>query len=307
MHLWIDPDKCSEYARKIAEENLADGVKLTTNNHNVIRVDAVTNIPQDNVGMATVTVTIEMMLKDIVSPIFGRIIDHVTVESCAGAAGSVTRPNANVLFPLAVSIDSVSGDNGTGKGNNLSNDNGGSKNNVGSGVSLLQAMQGNNNPRMFDIDLNSQQYKNAAWTSLSSDPTNASWLKDAIAKSLGDATKKDVTIPSVEVGKTYIDLGNGIMGQKDIGDRHAQLFEKTLYLPVIQGDPPFNDKRLVIGIVAVKVRHIESDKGLPQRLHVEIVGACLPGMGTHDFPKTGNGDHDKAIIGFQPKVAKLLY
>jgi Flp pilus assembly protein TadG len=302
MQLFKNPSTCDQYAIALAQQNLAENVSLD-DNHSQVTVTSKTVPPSGN-NLGTVTVDISMNMQDVLSPIFNRYMDAVHVTSVAGGHQSiVTQPYEDILFPLAVSLDSKPGQNSKGPGNNNNN------NNVGSGKSLLDAINGD---KMFTIYLNSQQYKNGAFTSFTEKNTNANWIEDAIAKCL-DITGKsfdDVTIPSVQIGVDDIYLANGILGEKQLaGDPfYSQLTDgRVLILPVINGDPAYNQSRLCIGMVAVKVLAVSKDSknGVVETLTVQIVDQAIPGVsGTLDT--TGNAIWDNAIAKTEPKMIRLL-
>lgn len=297
MQLFTNPSSCEQYAKLIANENLADGVRLNDENSRV-DVSAVA-VPPVGTNLGTVTVTIKLTLNHLLSPLFGRYLDNVKVVSVAGWAGQVTQPYEDVMFPLAVSLDRRPGAD-IKPGNN---------NNVGSGRSLLDAIKGD---KIFTIYINSQKYKNGAFTSFTEKNTNANWLNDAIAKCLDIQTSKndDVTIPSVKVTVDNIYLANGVMGQKALASdpQYSALTDgRTLILPVIDGDPAYNQSRLCIGMVAVQVLSVTKNEGngVVEKLVVKIVDTAIPGVcGT--LNSTGNPEWDWAIKQTLPKTVKLL-
>ncbi len=291
MQLYKDPSTCEAYAKTLAEHNIADGIKLKNFSDQVI-VTATTQAPTTT-DLGKVTVTIDVLLDDLISPIFGRFSDRIHCVSVAGGTGTVVRSFEDVLFPLAVSIDfkpsGVKGEPSTG--------------------SLADAINGS---KLLTIYINSQKYKNGAWTSFSTKNTNANWITDAIAKCLGIQSSKysDVIIPSVHIGVDDIFLNNGVAGQKDLADDpfYSKLTDgRTLILPVISGDPALNQSRLCIGMVAVKVLAVtKNDKnGVVETLVVQIMDTAIPGIaGT--ITATGNPQWDTALGEATPAVVKLL-
>lgn len=254
QQLWTNPDSCGSYAYNVCQQNLADGLYLT-NENSVVTVNTQT-VPPSGANLGTVTVTINMLLKDLVSPIFGRFTDHVQVIAVAGAAGDVKQTYENILFPIAVSKDQTPGtgstsnngnavannSNGNGGGNgggnsgNAGGNGGGNGNGAGTGgsgtsgngkspdpgttLSMKSLIDAINGDKSFTIYLNNQQFKNAAFTSFTDHPTNSNWVTDAIAQCLGVSGNHydPVTIPSVEIGVDNIYLNNGMIDQRKLGE-----------------------------------------------------------------------------------------
>lgn len=312
--LYEDPSQCDEHAIQVAEQCVADGLKL----QNVDGVVAVTvNTTAPNGGQwGRVEVTIDYTMDEIIGPMFNRFDDHIIVRAVAGGTGRVVRPYEGIEFPLAISLNATPG-NGPGNGGNAGNGKGGGKQgngngnneNAGAGISLLDAINGEN--KTFHIYINSQQYKNGAFTSLTVKNANANWLSSAIAQSLDiqDKRYEHVTIPAAGIGDE-IYVTNGLQGQKQLADEpfFSKLTDgRIIVLPVFSGDPAYVQTMTVIGFVTVKIRGVTTNgkKGEVETLTAELVDAAIPGI-SGNVASTGNQNWDQALAQVNPKVYKML-
>lgn len=290
QQLFSDPSTCKQYALWVAQKNIADGLNVK-NTPNVIDVNA-TTVPPVGANMGTVTVDITMTLKDIISPIFGRMLDNVHVVAVAGAAGKVVTTYKNTVFPLAVSLDEVPSAQGKGT----------------AGPSLLQAIEDGSNA--LTIYVNSQSYKNGAFTSFTDKQTNANWLNNAIDQALGIPPKQSVEIPPVSIGED-IYLNNGNVGQQRLASdpEFSQLTapDRVIVLPVMSGKPAYNQTRRCIGFVAVHVDAVNKPhgNGIVESLHVQLRKIAIPGV-TGTLPSTGIEEWDTALYEIDPSTIKLL-
>lgn len=285
-----DPDEAYNAAYNAAlltSKNSADGtpVSATTPNTNVqvsIELDG-----QDERGTCTVTAT--QPIQNWLASMFGHSSDTISVTSTAAASLTVNRIASNILFPLAVSLDAVP----TSK--------------TVSQLPLSKLKVGDK----FYIYINSQQIKNGAFTSFVTKDTNANWLNDAIDQSLGFKAPKPDFIPTTRIGEN-IYLINGVAGQKSLADdpRITALTERDHFvLPVIEGTPPFNQSRPVIGWVVVKIKGVEKNKsgGEVETIETEITNAAVRGEKGEIFgASNGDAEATKNLTSMSPSFVRLI-
>lgn len=280
MDLSTDPDRCESNARAVAQENMADNVAVADGSSAPMNVDVVVNRGSAT-NFGTVQVTATLRIRHLFAPIFGGFASDITASATASGAGKLTTmfggSDGTGTFPMAVGMAALEGAD------------------VGEAITLY---------------LNSQTYKNAAFTSLTEKDANANWLKNAIAQLLGLPAKQEVTIPTVEVGDD-IYLNNGIVGQKMLADDPyftKILEQEVLFLPVMDGDPAYNQTTKVIGFIGVKFTSIsrQSNNGMVETMVATIVHPLTDGMSLASMPTTGNATWDAALNGFAPGVVKLI-
>lgn len=273
-------------ASRVTGLNSADGVYVSTSTPNTT-VDVVidTNVPGE---IGTCKVTASQPIQNFLGTIFGHNTDTISVSSIAAASRMVNKVAGNTLFPLAVSIDAVPGDK---SGN--------------------QAPLGSLKPGdSVYLYINSQQVKNAAFTSFTVAPTNASWLNQAISQSLGLSAPQSNFIPPVQLGDP-IYLDNGVSGQKKLASssEFAALQAKNeLTLPVIEGVPPFNQTRPVIGWVSIKVKSvlINQSGGEVETIVGTVTHAAVRGQ-KGDILSTGLGTNfDTSLQNMSPNSVRLI-
>lgn len=292
------PDTCVAHAEKVAALNLADGQNLQDSGDTISVVAEMT--PPTTTHVGKVTVTIEMVAKNLIAPMFAREKDKIRVVAVAGGAGQIVKTFQNIAFPLAVSLDALP--------YTITTKEQGKAKETAGGISLLEAINGDN--KVFSICINSQTYKNGAFTSMTTKDANANWLKDAIAQGLGlEGDKYDpVTIPSAAIGDDIF-LTNGVAGQKQLADDpFASLLMdgRTFVMPVISGDPAFNQTRKVIGFVTVVFEGITKNQaGQVLTLTARLVDAAVPGL-PGSLATTGVSAWDAAIAKVEPQTVKLL-
>jgi len=204
----------------------------------------------------------------------------VNTTSTATCYSSLVSIDPGILFPLAVSIDTLNGHT----------------------VPLYQNKVGDT--VTFYID--SQQYKNSAWTSFTNQNMNANWLDQAIDSALGINFVPGL-IPGVNVGD-QIRLGNGVFGTKDLtaGAENTALLGEIIYLPVIAGDPAYNQTRTLLGWIAFQVTKVEKNLGGGKVL--KFTGTLVKGM-TKGVPGqiiTGNS-YDGTLNSLSPGMVQLTH
>lgn len=242
------PESVEHHAREVCRLNYADGTSV--DNASTPMVVSVTVVPSTVTTPGTVRVTAEVTSSNILAKLFNNHTTQVRASALAGGTGPLAQMNGTTLFPLAVSLDDSKKSLNFRPLNEL---------HVGD---------------TFELVINSQQYKNAAFTSFSDPNTNANWIKAAISQSLGLPTSTSVTIPPVKVGD-QINLANGVLGQKALADDpyfSALSQQEVIYLAVVEGSVPFNKSRPLVGFIGVKVNSIKVNKsgGIVEQLSVTI-------------------------------------
>jgi Flp pilus assembly protein TadG len=215
-------------AEAVAEANLADGEPVSTATPNT-EVE-VQSLPTATGGECQVTA--HKQINNYFARIFGHNTDPVDVTSTAIAYRSVTSVRPNSLFPMVVSIDTLNGHT----------------------VPLYQSQIGDS----VSFYLESQQYKNCAWTGFNTGNVNSNYVNDAIDQMLGFAPVESGFIPSVDVGDSLA-LMNGVASTKDLTEEpyfSAITDGRTLYVPVVSGEPPYNQERPCMGYIGIKVTNV---------------------------------------------------
>lgn len=284
--LFKNHNDCHRHALAVAEINVADGYPVSNKSESVTVTTAV--VPPVGNDLGTVTVNVKMILNNLVTPVFGRMLDTLDVTAVAGGAGKLVEVPENILFPFAPSIDTLpSPDKGADP------------------TPLMNRKVGD----IHQFYINSQQVKNGGFTSFTEKNTNAQWVREAISQSLGITPSQPGFIPPVKVGDD-IYMSNGVLGEKTLADDPylSKLCEpdRTIWLPIIKGDPPYNQTRKCIGFMAVKVLNVTTNQpGIVETLTVRIQSSLVDGTGGK-IPSTGNGQIDTALNNFAPGVVKLL-
>lgn len=257
-------------ATDVAAANRVDGKPLTNKPPRSTLQITINNPSGQTQG--SVTVSTSIATRHIFMPLLGRHEDHVYAQSTAGAGAPITALARNKVFPLAVSYEARPSDDPQAR--------------------ALKDLQLGDITTLY---LSSQQFKNAAFTSLSEQSTSASAVKALMDGHL----KQTNTEQSVQVGDN-IDLGNGVMGLKYLANspyREILLSKECLFLPVISGQPAFNESHSIIGFVAVKTLEIEKhgDGGSNLLFTVKLVPALTEGLNQ----ETGNGENQLFAISLR--------
>jgi hypothetical protein len=267
----------------VAAQNTADGKNVSNATPGVSITSQCSSWDPSN-NSATCTVDAQQKINNVFAKIFGHATDNINTHSQAIAYRSVTGINPNTGFPMIVSIDTT---NGNPK-------------------PLYKLNLGDS----FDIFINSQQYKNAAWTSFLNNNTNANWLKSAMDMALGISTMQPGTFTGINVGDSA-SMGNGVMAQKALADG-AELSALTnadaqYIVPVMMGDPPYNQSRPVVGFITIKVTGVEINKsgGQVEVLHATLVKGVTKGTG--GIPTvSGKTAIDDALKNLSPGTTQLV-
>lgn len=285
----IDPltaPLASYNATRVTGLNSADGVYVanTTPGTNVsVSVD--TNVAGE---YGTVTVTASQPITNWLASLAGHSTDTITVTSVAAASKTVNAIAGNMLFPLAISLDAAPTD---GKG---------------AGLPLGKLKQGDT----VHVFINSQQVKNGSFTSYTVKNTDANWLNTVIDQALGLVSPQGTSIPVVHIGDP-IYLDNGVAGQKDLakGQEFQALKDKgNLVLPVIEGTPPFNQARPVVGWVVIKVTDviINQSGGQVEDIVGTISQAAVRGQKGDVFGAGLDASEDANLITMSPSSVRLI-
>lgn len=275
-------NKAETDALATAESNTADGKAVSNSTpHTLVTVQ--TQLPAANGTQPGVCQVDSQMT---ISNIFARLIGHKSdaINATATAVGyqSVTGIGPNTLFPLAVSVDTLNGHTIPLY-----------KNKIGDSVTFY---------------INSQQYKNAAYTGFTN-VANANYINGAIDQALGLSPVQSGFIPEINMG-TPINLMNGIAGTKDIsgGAEYGAITNgSTLILPLISGDPPYNQSRKVVGFIGLKVTKVVRDNnhGQEEIITATITKAISKGTPGPVGSPTGNPAVDAGIQYLSPGKVQL--
>ncbi len=295
-----DGAQMAEYhALETAERNFADGDPVSNGSPGTTVV-AVAQDP-DIQDPGFVEVSAERVVEHRLARIFSRATDTVVARAVAGAGGPARKVSSNQLFPLAMSIDTVpraAGGNGNGNG-------GGNSQPAIDSIPLNQKRIGDT----VQLYINSQQYKNAAFTSLTEPTANANWIRSAVDQYIGLADKIPGFMPSVEIGDS-IYLNNGVVGQKHLArdPRYTMLLGMPyIVVPVISGNPPFNQTRSVVGFIAIKVTDVTINQagGVVETISGTLVSGLVTGQ-TGELPASGSAQTDAALEELSAQVIRLV-
>jgi|GEM_PF-6342013 len=102
---------------------------------------------------------------------------------------------------------------------------------------------------------------------------------------------------------------HGVAGQKKLASDPnftALVNKKVLFLPVISGDPPFNQSQKCIGFIAVRVTGVEINQsgGVVESITCKIIRAIGPGTASTPI-NSGNATNDQALARLAPGPIKL--
>jgi len=278
--LYTNPDLAENHALSVASSNQANGQAVSNSSGGTAVSVQVTRPNLINGGR--VEVTASMSISHLLAPIFGRFSDVLVARSVAGGSSVLKRLNQGQGFPLAVSLYAASAD----------------------GLPLRNHQLGDT----VQLTINSQQNKNAAWTSYTVDPPNSSFISNAIDSSLGLSDQNPFFIPPVQIGD-QINLLNGIAGQMELGRQspeHDALLNAPLVLVAVVADlPPMNQTSQVIGFVGLHVTGVELDQNHGQVL--TITGTLLPASASgDDCPSCPDGPNDGNLEMISARSIGLL-
>lgn len=240
--LWTKPNDAAQNAKVILERNSADGKRVVKGQHGI---DTTINVtaPMPPATPGRVEVMASIPVRNMFGCLLGRYNDFVTARGVAGTNGKLKTAFANQIFPLAVNPYMVP------------------PKEIG-GQSIASMKQGDT----IRLYINSQQWKNSAWTSVKHKPASAKYIDDAIEGLLGLKTLPPGYIASVAVGDS-IEMNNGVISEKSLtkGEERAVLLNPDsppITFPLVNKEPPFNGDAEVIGFISIKPTNvIVGDKG----------------------------------------------
>lgn len=283
-------------AMQVASNNRADGKPVGNDESGSVEVEFPAP-DQNQIGVCKVTAT--RQINNWLSTIFNRPTDTIVVVSTAAASRSANRINENMLFPVAVSLDAGPELNKQGGGGNHSSDP------LLADFKPLKDLKIGDQFKMF---LNSQQVKNACYTSFTNKETNASWLKEAVDMYAGISPPTPGMIPEASAGDTiFLQNGtaNSVLGKEP---RLSKLKEREIVvMPVISGLAEMNQTRTLMGWITVKIDSISnaSGSGASEVITGTILKAPTKGH-PGDLPPTSDNKWDKALEEFSPSVVHLI-
>jgi Flp pilus assembly protein TadG len=269
-------------ALDVASQNKADGKDVSNTTRGVTVTSQCSSWDTSN-NSATCTVDAQQTIGNVFAKLFGHATDNVNTHSVAIAYRSITGIAPNYGFPMMVSIDTT---NGNPKPINQLN--------IGDS---------------FDIFINSQQWKNAAWTSFKMQNTNANWLKTAMEMGLGLQPMQDGIFTGIDVGDNA-SLANGVEGQKALagGEELSALTAEgmNVTIPVMSGDPPYNQDRQVVGFITIHVTGVDINKsgGQVEILHAKLVKGTTKGTG--GLPKVSTNNNNNALQNISTGTVQLI-
>ncbi|GEM_PF-910042 len=266
----------------IAAANTADGTPID-NATTKTTVTSETSPWDNSTDSGTVQVDATVSVTNMFAKLFGHNSDDVHGHSMAKCWRSVTGIRSNEGFPLMVSLDTAQGNP----------------------KPLYQMSIGDK----FDIHINSQQFKNGAWTGFTTKNTNANWLKAVMDMALGFTPATPGYIPGATVGDS-LELGNGVMAQKTLAEPayESRLTDPkfTVVIPVMTGEPPYNQNRKAVGFITLHIDSVSKNKsgGEVETLHATIVKGIVKGTG--GIPAAGNSAVSQGMNNISAGTVQLV-
>lgn len=238
-----NPDLAEPHALLIAAANRADGKAVSNSSAGTTLTVSVT--PPDQATRGEVQVTASMRISHLFAPIFGRADDLITVSSTAGRSSTLKRVFAGqATLPLAACWSVPSDD----------------------GLSLSQKRVGD----QISFTIDSNNYTNAGWTSLSPDHPDANsvngmieYVAQAATHGSSSNAHNGAPPPAVWVGE-QIGMMNGNLGCNlaQAGNSAGQtLIGKDVTLAVIDGTPSLNQTSTVVGFIGFTIESITFSNG----------------------------------------------
>lgn len=249
-------------ALDVAEQNTADGQPVSNNTQGT-QVFSTSDFDRPNLT-GTVDVNAERNISNLFAKLFGHKTDPVTTHSKAQCWRSITGVKPNYMFPLTVSIDTMQG--------------------------LPKPIYQMSIGDQFNMEINSQQWKNAAFTSFTIPNPNANFITDAVEMLLGMKPMQNNYIPGINTGD-QMSMINGVAAQKQLakGSYLQPLTDpnRTIIIPVMKGEPPYNQNRAVAGFITVKIKSIKiNNQGQVETITATLAKGVTKGTGGEI---TGNG------------------
>jgi hypothetical protein len=269
-------------ALQVAEANEADG-KPVSNSTPGRSITVQPGTWDNNTNSAIFDADSQCTINNVFARMFGHGTDTINTHSRAQCWRSIIGIPANSGFPLIVSADTTQGNP----------------------KPLYQMQVGDK----FDIYINSQKFKNGAWTSFKMKNTNASWLKEAVDMGLGLSPMTPGHFTGIDVGESA-SMANGVQAQKELakGEKLAAFTDegRTYIIPVMSGEPPYNQERNVVGFVTIKVNGVKINQsgGAVEVINTTLVKGLSRGEG--GIPRSGNSNLDQAMKELSPGVVRLI-
>lgn len=295
-----NPDNAEYHALEVCAENHADGEPVS-NDVQQTTVTSLAKMPTVTDGGA-VQVTAQRQVEHIYARIFGRYGDGVTATATAGPGAPIQDLGNNQAFPLVVSLDVVP-NSGPGRGAGHGNGNN-SDSSLGIDTTPMYLKQVGDNVNFY---INSQVFKNAAFTSFQEQPANANYITTAMDMFLGLVEEIPGYVPALSVGD-FVNLNNGIAGERHLVNdpRRSLLIQKQyIVVPVITGDPAYTQSREVVGFITVKVNSVTATQqgGVVQTISGTLVQGLAKGNG-RNFPSTD--PNATALNNISARAIRLL-
>lgn len=236
-----DITNAEQRALLVAEQNIADGQSVSNNNSDVLLNISVIPASLDDPSDGQISVSVQKVVHHILAPLFGRNSDLVTASSVAAAGSIITTLGKEQLFPLVISMDAIPDRTAPGH----------------AGAKPLRELRVGDTVFM---DIGSHNQKIVGFTSLGQVSANTNYIESLIYAALGLPNKLgDFTMPSLKVGD-QINLNNGNGAQHCLAREPAYsalLDKEYIVLPIVDGNPTFNQTKPVYGFLAVRVTRIE--------------------------------------------------
>lgn len=260
--LWTSPQNAESNARAVLAENTADGRKLE--DANLVSSDVIVTPPQPPLQGGQVEVRLRFQIRNVMAPLIGRYFETLNARAVAGTAATIQTVFANQVFPLGVDPFLVPP--------------------AAIGEEAIANKQIGDTVTLY---INSQQWKNAAWTSLKYKPASNAYIDRAVEGLLGLEPLEPGYISAIDIGDK-INLNNGVISEKSLarGDERAALLDPTrppLTFPLISSQGKFNQDAEVVGFISIRPTNITTGGGggVVQTIVGRIVAAQLRGIGTN--------------------------
>jgi hypothetical protein len=261
-----------------ASKNKADGVAVSNSSkRTLVKVSAK---EPDNGEPGECRVDGQMMISNFFARLFGNECSPLNVSANARAYSSINAVASNILFPIAVSVDTVTGHH----------------------KPLYQCAPG----ETVEFYLNSPSYGNAAFTSFLNDP-DCSYVNEAIEQQLKLHEEQRDFIPPLGIGSriNLLPGARGLSSLTDGAENIALLKKGTLILPLISGDGPYKQVRPVVGFMGVHIDGIREDLGGQIAITATITKAVTKGKPGSVGTPTGIAAVDAGIAKLSPGLVML--
>lgn len=285
-NLWSAPDQVESAALKIARANFVDGQRVHSGSPGTeIRV---VSFPGDDAHPGWIKVQASRRVEFMCGGLCGLPKSSViSTSALSGTAGRVTTVNKDQLFPLALSIDAKPMDRTIAE-RPLS------AHCLGDSIALLT---------------NAQQTRNVSFTTFFHPANDAEYLRASLQQALGLKQIGAGFVPKVTVGDT-IYLNNSASGTHflALGDQGGALSRHpVITMPVIKGNPQYEERATVIGFVSARVEGFTLNPAGQElnSLNVRLVKGLVRGS-TKPLPGSDDTAVDDALAELSTGIVKLL-